>query len=178
MSGVNPYDLDSDPYDYWKNPEDAKRRDVLLSYLKNLDPVETADVGCGEGFLTEHLPGKHVSAFDSSDKALESFRTRLQTRGFEFSSRFDLRRWDVLDKPPEDSKFDLIVVTGLLYHHLLGDAGHLATSNIGTMLKQGGTLISVHIEDWAPFEMPLDLTDLWLYSYRSKIHRVEVFKKL
>jgi hypothetical protein len=41
-----------DPWGYYNNPDDLRRRSELLAVIPNKTPLRTLDVGCGNGFLT------------------------------------------------------------------------------------------------------------------------------
>ena len=46
-----------DQWGYFTNPEDSKRRDLLLSMFDCGYYYQRAlDVGCGEGFITQQIP--------------------------------------------------------------------------------------------------------------------------
>lgn len=55
--------------------------DELVQVLESLSPVETLDVACGTGFLTQHLPGR-VVALDHSERMLAIARARVPVATF------------------------------------------------------------------------------------------------
>ena len=174
---IDPYDVGEDPYQYWGNPEDAKRLNHLQHFLGDANPTLTADVGCGEGFITEHLPGKEIYAFEKSRAALDTFRGRMSKTKRNSLGTIHYVNWNVFDAPPLENKFDLVIITGLLYPHLLESAGNLAVENICKLGRRGATYISVHVSEWGSFAPPLDLIDEHMYSYRNQVHKIEVFRK-
>ena len=88
-----------DPWGFQSHPDDAMRKARILELLKPYGPfVNALDIGAGEGWITKDLPAKHLFGFEGSDTA---------------ASRFPHNVTRVLD--PENSKYDLIVATGVMY---------------------------------------------------------------
>ena len=48
----------ADPWGYESNPDDLKRKALLLSELPVKDYQRVLDIGCGHGFITRDLPGR------------------------------------------------------------------------------------------------------------------------
>lgn len=85
-----------DPWDYETNPEDAKRKDFILTELLPYGEFKRAlDIGAGEGFITRDLPAIEIHAIEWSDRAAE----RLPV--------------DRVMEP--QGKYDLVIATGVLY---------------------------------------------------------------
>lgn len=61
----------SDPWQYEANPEDSKRKQVLLSELPKRTFNRVLDIGCGHGFVTRDLPGKEIIGVDISQAAVD-----------------------------------------------------------------------------------------------------------
>jgi SAM-dependent methyltransferase len=58
----------SDRWGYFHEPDDSIR---LKNILRILDYYDKAiDIGCGEGFITRHLPAKEIYGVDISDNAM------------------------------------------------------------------------------------------------------------
>lgn len=97
-----------DRWGYFKNTEDAKRlKYILLALSQGKNQYNRAiDIGCGEGFVTQHLPATQIHGLDLSDHAL----TRLPS--------------NVLPVSKPDGKYDLVVSTGTLYAHYDHEAMH------------------------------------------------------
>jgi SAM-dependent methyltransferase len=84
--------------------------DDVVARLASLPPARTLDVGCGTGFVTQHLPGA-VTALDRSPGMLAIARSRL-------AARFVCG--DLLQLPFHVGSFER-VFTGHVYGHLTPD---------------------------------------------------------
>jgi tRNA G46 methylase TrmB len=87
--------LTEDPWGYKINLDDLHRKNKILSILDN---YETAlDIGCGEGFVTTHLPATKIFGIELSDNA----SLRLP------------KNVNRLNEP--SGKYELVITTGTLY---------------------------------------------------------------
>ena len=88
-----------DPWGYQTNPEDFKRKALILSALESLGiKFEKAlDIGCGEGWITKDLPAEKIYGFDLSKTAM----SRLPE--------------NIIRLNRIKGKYDLVIVTGVLY---------------------------------------------------------------
>lgn len=112
-----------DPWGYTTNPEDEKRKRIILSYLEGTYK-KALDVGAGEGFITKDLPAKTIHALELSDTA---------------SNRLPSNVTRVL-KPT--GKYDLVIATGVLYPQYDWQV-------MLNILKQStGTILTCNILDW------------------------------
>lgn len=85
----------SDRWGYFHEPDDSIR---LKNILRILDYYDSAiDIGCGEGFITRHLPAKEIFGLDISENAM----SRLPD--------------NVTSVKVPNGKHDLVVSTGTLY---------------------------------------------------------------
>ena len=131
-----------DPWQYNTHPDDKKRLEILLEELPKLNYKNVLDIGCGQGFLTKHLPGDHILGVDISNQAIKHAKTHnISNIDFKQASIFGLN--EMLDK-----KFDLIVITGVLYSQYIGKSSSLIYKIIDSLLVPKGILVSVHINDW------------------------------
>lgn len=88
-----------DRWGYFNNPEDANRLKQII-YLLGWGQSrykKALDIGCGEGFITSHLPSDVIHGLDLSDNALK--RLPPNVKG--------------VSEPK--GKYDLVVSTGTLY---------------------------------------------------------------
>jgi hypothetical protein len=91
---------DGSPWDYETNPEDAKRKKIILSRLDKYGPFMRAlDLGCGQCFITRDLPANEIFGYELSDNAASRFPSNVKR---------------VLT--PEHG-YDLVVATGVFYDH-------------------------------------------------------------
>jgi hypothetical protein len=88
-----------DRWGYYNNPEDAKRLEKIIFMLGwgKKQYKRAIDIGCGEGFVTAHLPAHEIHGLDLSDNAL----TRLPP--------------NVTPVSEPQGKYDLVISTGTLY---------------------------------------------------------------
>lgn len=90
-----------DPWFYESTPDDAIRKDKILTVLETYGTFEKAlDVGAGQGFLTRDLPAKELYAYELSDKAADRLPLEIQRVHY------------TLHKA---KTFDLVVATGVFY---------------------------------------------------------------
>jgi len=160
----------ADPWSYEGNPSDNYRRSTLLSEIDQLSPSSILDIGCGDGFITNALKADEVIGVDYSSAAVELARKNAgKSTEYVEGSILDL---DFLDK-----KFDLILITGVLYPQYIGNARTHVYSQVDRLLKSGGHLVSVHISDWYDSRFPYFLKKVLGYQYREYQHILEVYHK-
>ena len=88
-----------DRWGYFSNPEDAERLSkvmFMLGWGKRFYD-RAIDIGCGEGFITKHLPAGIIHGIDLSNNALNRLPPNVQP----------------VAEP--QGKYDLVVSTGTLY---------------------------------------------------------------
>lgn len=85
----------SDRWGYFNEPDDDIRLKNILMMLGYYD--KAIDIGCGEGFVTRHLPAKEIYGLDISQNAM----SRLPD--------------NVIPITKPEGKYDLVVSTGTLY---------------------------------------------------------------
>lgn len=176
----SPHELDAfyeteDPWSYDSTPDDQRRLETLLAALPREKFHRTLDIGCGNGFVTTHLPGRKVFGVDLSEKAIGWARTRAKRLNkpveFKQGSVFEI------DSMFPGGVFDLIIITGVLYPQYIGRAFNLINIKLDQILMEGGYLVLVHIHDWYKVGFPYKLLDRQIYPYREYDHLLEVYKK-
>ncbi len=88
-----------DPWGYQTNPEDAYRKDMILSLLNGRRFKRALDIGAGEGWITRDLPADHLFGYEVSDTAASRFPVFVRRE----------------TKP--SGKYDLIIACGVMYSH-------------------------------------------------------------
>ena len=177
----NSEDLDEfyenpDPWGYRTNSDDERRRMELFSALPRRGYKRCLDIGCGDGFVTLGLPGEGVVGVDISEKAIHWARQNAATLPDAGRFRFEQLSLFELDAH-KLGRFDLIVITGLLYEQYIGKGKSVVRCILDDLLEEGGILVSCHIRDWLPPRFPYALLDMTLYPYREYTHQLEVYKK-
>lgn len=162
---------EDDPWGYFKNPQDAIRKARILTAIPKFDFENVLDIGCGNGFLTNDLPGKNVIGMDISQKIVDwaNQHTAPNTR-YLCGSLFDL---PTLDLPP----MNLIVITGVLYPQYMAASHLLVYILIDQLLKSGGILLCSHIFDWYDFRFPYLTIKREYFPYREYTQLLEVYVK-
>lgn len=160
-----------DPWGYRKHPDDAKRKQKIINVLKskvnNIDNLRVLDLGCGEGFITEDLPGREIIGLDISQTAIE--RAKRWNRKAKYF-QFDLNKDDL----KKLGKFDVIIATGILYKDYLKSR---AINQIDNVLKKNGFLLTCHIKEWKIFEPPFFLIYEEEFPYKNYTERLTLYQK-
>ncbi len=161
-----------DPWGYETNPDDLNRRAMLLSVLPRKRYKNVLDIGCGDGFVTWRLPGDSIVGVDISANAIAYAKSKNHPNvEYLQKSLFEL---------PEmgwQHRFDLIVITGVLYPQYIGEGRMLAYTIIDDLLELGGHLVSAHILEWYHCRFPYITLTREYYRYREYSHILEVCLK-
>lgn len=165
-----------DPWHYETTVDDKERRARLLSAIPERLYRRTLEIGCGNGFVTVHLPGQEVVGCDLSEAAIDWAGKRIAERPD--SERFTFFSHSIFDLTPEEQgTFDLIVITGVLYPQYIGSSWSLVNDIIDRLLEPGGILATCHIYEWCRHRIPFLRIDQAYYPYREYTHRLEVYLK-
>lgn len=165
-----------DPWNYAGDPDDAKRKAELLAVLPARRWKRTLDIGCGNGFLTFDLPGDQVTGADISSAAI-GWACKARERRAD-AQRFDFVQASVFELDARKlGRFDLVVITGVLYPQYIAKAFSVVAQRIDALLEDGGLLASCHIDEWKPPRFPYTSLDTVLYPYRGHTHRLELYRK-
>lgn len=151
-----------DPWGYKTRPDDIVRRDIMLELIpKEINYVTTLDIGCGEGFITEELPGSFVTGVDISKNAIArakgNERVSYQVK--------NINDWDI-----EERKYDLVTCSGVLYPHYITDA------TLQKIIKATNKiLISCHAREVGKVEIPLEPIDQKTFTYDGMVEDIFVY---
>lgn len=165
-----------DPWGYKASPDDERRKNELLSLVPKRHWKSTLDIGCGDGFVTFNLPGNSVVGVDLSSNAIEwAEHNRALHKD---ANRFQFRNSSLFEIDAEKlGRFDLIVITGVLYPQYIGRSFSIVRQIIDSLLEKNGVLVSCHIDEWSPPRFPYSILDISLYPYRGYTHRLEIYTK-
>lgn len=87
----------ADPWGYESNPDDLERKKRIIQVLKPHTYNRALDIGCGEGWITKHLPATEIHGLELSKKA----RDRIP--------------FPVIGITNPVGMYDLVIATGVLY---------------------------------------------------------------
>jgi 2-polyprenyl-3-methyl-5-hydroxy-6-metoxy-1,4-benzoquinol methylase len=172
LNELNEFHKNKDPWGYKNNPDDKKRLEILLSEIPNKEYKNVLDIGCGQGFITSNLPGENIIGVDISEAAITNANSNNTKAHITFKngSIFEINK--LISK-----KFDLIIITGVLYPQYIGKASSLIYKIIDELLEHNGIFISVHINEWYTCQFPFLKLKEHYYSYRNYNHKLEIYGK-
>src|SRR6058998_3441063 len=135
--------------------------------LRVLPPLAVADLGSGEGLLSELLARrcKKVIAVDNSDKIVAFGIAKAKKNGLK---NLEFRLGDLQDPPIDPQSVDLVVLSQAL-HHAQEPAKAIAA--VARILKPGGQIMILDLLQHN-FEKTRELYgDRWLGFPESDLHR-------
>jgi len=135
--------------------------------LRMLPPIVVADLGAGEGLLSELLARrcKKVIAVDNSDKIVAFGAAKAKKNGLK---NLEFRLGDLQNPPVEPGSVDLVILSQAL-HHAADPAATLATAY--KLLKPHGSVMILDLLKHN-FDKARELYgDHWLGFAESDLHR-------
>lgn len=172
--------LDSiDPWGYESNPDDILRKQYFLNYLPNMKFSRVLDIGVGTGFVTRDLDFESFIGVDISATAV-NFLNEYFVKNGKNETHKAIKK-SVLDSDiMELGIFDLVIMTGVLYPHYLGENRRLVNENLLKVTQRNSFVILVHISDWKPYTLDSNFVEIdkWFYPYRSFLHQISVLKRI
>lgn len=125
------------------NEGHAKLSDWGLSHLKNIEPLEIADFGCGGGInvakLIKLFPKAKVTGFDYSNISVKESK-KVNAQGIS-NGICSIIQGDVSKTPFEKEKFDLITAFETVY---FWPGPLMSFKEVYRTLKPGGTFMIVN----------------------------------
>jgi len=126
----------------------AARTTCIHKYLALKDGQCVIDVGCGPGFIVNHLPSDiRYYGFDIDRKYIEYAKTHFAEKGSFYCQVFDMERAVVVGPA------DVVMMNGLI-HHLDNDVALATLRAARCALKHGGTVFTLDgciRDDQSPF---------------------------
>ena len=117
------YERNDDPWGYKNETADTTRLSRLSQMLDGVEPKRTLDIGSGNGFVTEKLPGNEIIGLDISENAVKHAQKSALDLGV---TNIDYVQGNLLEiEPQEIGDFDLICITGVLYNQYIGKSDYL-----------------------------------------------------
>jgi ArsR family transcriptional regulator len=135
--------------------------------LRILPPLEVADLGSGEGLLSELLARrcKRVIAVDNSEKMVEFGARKAKKNGLK---NLEFRQGDLENPPIDDASVDLVILSQAL-HHAEDPAKAIASTH--RILRPGGQVLMLDLVKHR-FEKATELYgDRWLGFTESDLQR-------
>ncbi len=135
--------------------------------LRILPPLEVADLGSGEGLLSELLARrcKRVIAVDNSEKMVAFGAKKARQNGLK---NLEFRLGDLEEPPLESNSVDLVVLSQAL-HHATEPAKTIAGAH--RILRRGGQVMILDLLRHR-FEQARDLYgDRWLGFTEAELHK-------
>jgi 2-polyprenyl-3-methyl-5-hydroxy-6-metoxy-1,4-benzoquinol methylase len=134
--------------------------------LRILPPLVVADLGSGEGLLSELLArrAKKVIAVDNSEKMVTFGATKAKKNGLK---NLDFRLGDLENPPIEPGSVDIVILSQAL-HHAMDPARAIASTH--KILRAGGQVLILDLLKHK-FERARELYgDQWLGFAESDLH--------
>ena len=135
--------------------------------LRVLPPVTVADLGAGEGLLSELLArrAKKVIAVDNSERIVEFGKAKAKKNGLK---NLEFRLGDLQHPPIDANSVDLVILSQAL-HHAAAPGEAIAAAH--KILKAGGQIMILDLLQHN-FEKARELYgDRWLGFAESDLHR-------
>lgn len=135
--------------------------------LRLLPPLTVADLGSGEGLLSELLAlrCKKVIAVDNAEKIIEFGATRAKKAGLK---NLEFRLGDLQDPPIEPASVEAVILSQAL-HHAADPARALASAH--RILKPGGQVMILDLRQHTFTQARELYGDHWLGFAESDLHR-------
>jgi ArsR family transcriptional regulator len=135
--------------------------------LRILPPITVADLGAGEGLLSELLARrcKKVIAVDNSEKIVEFGAAKAKKNGLK---NLEFRLGDLQNPPVETGSVDLVILSQAL-HHAEDPAAALASA--AKLLKAHGQILILDLLAHKFEKAPERYGDRWLGFAESDLHR-------
>ena len=135
--------------------------------LRILPPLVVADLGAGEGLLSELLARrcKKVIAVDNSEKIVEFGAAKARRNGLK---NLEFRHGDLQNPPIEPDSIDLVILSQAL-HHAENPAAALRSAH--KILRPGGQLLLLDLLEHHFEEAQVLYGDRWRGFAEGDLHR-------
>lgn len=152
--------LNPDPWNYKADKWDEVRKDIIIATAKRYTPLgaRVLDIGCGEGFITQDLPGMEIHGIELSDNAANRLNERVVRT----------------DRPSGFKKYHVVLACGVLYEQYDWEQMHRW---IDRAVMQGSHVITCNIMDWEINKLPRDKQiEVRVFPYREYNQVLRVYK--
>jgi len=133
-----------------------------------LPPLDVADIGCGEGYLTLEAArwARTVVAIDRSDKVLERARALAARRRV---TNVQWKKGDASRLPLADATVDVALLSQVLHHAADPEQ---ALAEAARVLRPGGRLLVLDLREHAEQWVRMRLGDRWLGFSDTALERL------
>lgn len=123
-----------------------------------MPPLDVADLGCGEGYLTIEAArwAKRVTAVDRSADVLKRAKELAKRRGV---SNITWKRGELQRVPIDDATVDLVLLSQALHH---ADEPQAALNEAHRILRPGGRVLLLDLREHDEAWVTSTLGDRWL----------------
>jgi ArsR family transcriptional regulator len=130
-----------------------------------LPPLDVADLGCGEGYLTIEMArwARHVTAIDRSKEVLARARAMARRRKV---TNITWKRGDIERVPMDDASVDLVLLSQALHH--AGQPEH-AVAEARRLLRPGGRVLVLDLREHDEAWVESTLGDRWQGFSRERL---------
>lgn len=135
--------------------------------LRMLPPVDVADLGSGEGLISELLAlrCRRVIAVDNSEKMVEFGARKARKNGLK---NLEFRLGDIVDPPIEPGSVDLVVLSQALHHAVDPEKALVSAHRI---LRSGGQVLILDLVSHRFVQARELYGDAWLGFAEADLHR-------
>jgi ubiquinone/menaquinone biosynthesis C-methylase UbiE/DNA-binding transcriptional ArsR family regulator len=135
--------------------------------LRIVPPLVVADLGSGEGLLSELLARrcKKVIAVDNSEKIVQFGAVKARKNGLK---NLEFRLGDLQNPPIEPGSVDLVILSQAL-HHAEDPAAAVAAAH--RLLRSGGQILILDLQKHSFEQARESYGDRWLGFAESDLHR-------
>jgi len=146
--------LNNDPWGFKSNPEDIKRKDIILGEIKHRYK-RALDLGCGEGWITKDINADEIHGYELSNLARSRCPSNINTTINPFGY------------------YDLVLACGIMYKHY-DYKGFLSIINN----HASKTVITCNISSWEVEEVKSIGKQIKTleFPYREYTQRLRVFE--
>lgn len=110
-----------------------KRIQLIVKMLSPFETDRILDVGCGEGYVMDHIKRGNILGEDISSTAISSAKEKLRNK-----SNMHLIKSNVQNMPLKDNIFDKVYCTELLEHVISPET---VVSEIGRVSKKNAVIV-------------------------------------
>jgi ArsR family transcriptional regulator len=135
--------------------------------LRILPPLEIADLGSGEGLISELLAlrAKKVIAVDNSERIVEYGAAKAKKSGI---ANLEFRLGDLEDPPIQTESVDLVLISQSLHH--AKNPGH-ALQSAFRILRKGGKIMILDLLKHSYEQKQKEYDDLWPGFTEGELHQ-------